>query len=585
MTCETYSDLAEEVFRLPRPEPDKVRVFRGQTEDYGRMLPTRFRKSREIDVDLWYAYAAFLASELREQRNESASTDAMDLLLWVRAIGQHYGPGSEFLDVTRSLDIALWFALHEWEIVERIGIMGPRGPIDPKTDVPTISSWLKCKTTKQKVGWIYVFDVPEWSPESRISPKHGDLVDVLKGPPVFASRRISVQNACLLCSDARADEGNLSSFYSCRPICVLASIAGAPRLHDKVETLFPLPDVDPWYARLLAIPHVLRVRTKPDIGLYFSRPLDIKLYVPSDLNSLKKLVKYDVGLNPPLLYPDLLAHDEHEQQIKVGLISKARLTNATPILLEAPIMFSTPPSDSDLWNAEVLTSDLDSTVDAIDLVSGESLGPVRIDNAFIEFSALESPVVDLDGEEWKIERIRGIWLVRKRNEIFVTPFVYSPTKGTWSAGPLVADYDATTRNIEFRIMPSGKTLELSKELLSRMRKWTFASLMVLRDLGSRLKALSYPHAEGVTQGDVRRIVVGVSKSIAHLEKLPRTARWNVDCYFPRYMISRKPYLASYGPGNEGILNFLTIEGVPSYSSCEYDRLRERLKDLSSFKAA
>ena len=41
---------------------------------------------------------------------------------WVRAIKQHYGPGTEYLDVSRSPEVAVWFALHRGEPEEAVSL-------------------------------------------------------------------------------------------------------------------------------------------------------------------------------------------------------------------------------------------------------------------------------------------------------------------------------------------------------------------------------------------------------------------------------------------------------------------------------
>src|ERR1700686_4326376 len=95
------------------PPPGCLRVFRGQSRDYGSLVPTALRPGFSGKDTLLRQYASVAAPTLRHGAGADAPADIDVWTLWAYAIAQHYGPGTQFLDVTKSLDVALWFALHE----------------------------------------------------------------------------------------------------------------------------------------------------------------------------------------------------------------------------------------------------------------------------------------------------------------------------------------------------------------------------------------------------------------------------------------------------------------------------------------
>src|SRR4051812_4115141 len=116
MIVNTMAQLHERVQSLAAPKSGFQRVFRGQSRKYERMLPSGLRPGTPWNI-VWKLYAKSLSNDLIGNGvvagKETRETEFKDWFLWLEAIAQHYGGGSDFLDVTRSLDIALWFALHE----------------------------------------------------------------------------------------------------------------------------------------------------------------------------------------------------------------------------------------------------------------------------------------------------------------------------------------------------------------------------------------------------------------------------------------------------------------------------------------
>src|ERR1700674_1885818 len=88
----TYRELAEELAKLPTPASGRVRVYRGQTKDFGVMLPTGLRPGAGERDPIWRYFAMAVSKELSRGASSSPANDSV----WIEAIAQHYGPGSPF---------------------------------------------------------------------------------------------------------------------------------------------------------------------------------------------------------------------------------------------------------------------------------------------------------------------------------------------------------------------------------------------------------------------------------------------------------------------------------------------------------
>jgi len=110
---------------------------------------------------IWRLYSLLLASEIRENlADASADFEASSLdtqLVWLNAVKQHYGPGTEFLDVTHSPGIAAWFALHRMAPIETQVVYGPPGPFNPRTDVVGAHTFMRYVPFIEAPGYVYVF--------------------------------------------------------------------------------------------------------------------------------------------------------------------------------------------------------------------------------------------------------------------------------------------------------------------------------------------------------------------------------------------------------------------------------------------
>ena len=148
-------------------------------------------------------YTTLLASTADESEG-----DAANFVLWTRTIAQHSGPGSHFLDVTHSVPVALWFALHHFRASSSLHIFGPPGPINLATD--TVGRTEVAAYESADYGLLFVMDVPVVALTEVFS--HGALLDLENAPEVFAaSPRIRAQEACLIHGSAEPPGPDLAS--------------------------------------------------------------------------------------------------------------------------------------------------------------------------------------------------------------------------------------------------------------------------------------------------------------------------------------------------------------------------------------
>jgi len=106
--------------RLGPPRQGFMRVFRGEIALHKPMLPSGLRSGMPS---------------------------------WNRPI---WNPSSNYLDVTHSLSIALWLALHKSELAKITQIIGPDRPVDPQTDIALAENWTRFKPHTDGPGVVLV---------------------------------------------------------------------------------------------------------------------------------------------------------------------------------------------------------------------------------------------------------------------------------------------------------------------------------------------------------------------------------------------------------------------------------------------
>src|SRR3569833_3313732 len=246
---DSYDDLKEYIADLKAPRPGYIRVFRGLCMDYGSIRPTGVRIPMR-NARIWQSYCWMLAADMLVRQGtpvEQALKRAELYSYWFYAIAQHYGPGTHLLDVSHSVEVSLWFALHRATVNRdffRIFFRTARRAA-PYPSVSREDDWVSYMPWEDGPGTLYIFDVPRWSGSPR--PKHGELVDLADSPDFFArSSRISAQHACLIASDSEDQAGYLTRFLAHLPIQVGWPMYGSETVTARETTKKPNPKDDEW---------------------------------------------------------------------------------------------------------------------------------------------------------------------------------------------------------------------------------------------------------------------------------------------------------------------------------------------------
>jgi len=527
----TYQDVLNEITALSPPPVGFTRVFRGQTGNLGKMLPSGLRDKRLRNEEILRRYCHILADDLLGQLAERHDSDDLYIwAFWAHAIVQHYGPGSKFLDVTRSLDVALWFALHALENVSTHHIIGPPGHANPGRDITTTMPWVRYQPWTGAPGWLYVFDVPEGG--SQPHPSHGALLDLADAPPAFASSaRIRAQAGCLLVADSTINGGDLSARYACAPLPVMWPPTDAPEtVSAPTEALFPVPSQDPWYERLLGIPLVCQLDPATR-RVVLERAVPVSIHRPEDPHQIADIARRIIAVEPVRLFPTAIR--EFSAAVAGSLpawATTARLENATPIMLESPLIFATPPVDSVSWNQGLLSGELPDIVDVFDATEDVPAGAVTVTNVFIEFSPLERAGwerVERPGVDMEI--LRAVWLVRDGTRAVMYRFSQAWPDGHVSVlGPLPIAFDPITARFGIETTHGISDL-VDSDAFHPVAKPLFLALTLLRELSPVVKASPIPELVAKSK-DGWDIIVDVRGTAARLVRA-RDDHWGDDWYF------------------------------------------------------
>jgi FRG domain len=498
-----YSELLAAVAALPEPPPGTVRVFRGQTGDHPKLEPSGLRRSLRA-MFIWKAYSAQLYEGRKPSQRPFASS--MEYLqahrLWFNALAQQYGPGSDFLDVTYSIDVALWFALNESKRIDAGGPIGPAGPPDPTLDLESSMDLVGYEAWEDAGGgYIYALDLPLWSGEG--FAKAGEIVDLAKAPEIFASSpRIRVQEACLIyCRhddltplDAREllAEGT--------PLRVRRPMTGTTAHNRRVADIYPSPFQDEWFAQFLSVPMTYAPRPEPPV---LQRSIPVVAYFDRDNRRYTEEVHFhDVAVRPPLVHrviPELQTPPAHESP-------------PTIIQLEAPTFFTCAPGDSDQWHHGLLWTDVPDRCAEYQFGRDEPVGDLSLANVFFEFSLLEMIGWEqLVHKKIKgIELTRGVWLRRSGTTIKATMMEQVAPAGDIQPNGFSLHYDSS----KGRIMLAGERNDVPIDAIAYLAKPIIVALMLLRHLSPALKCDPTPLRQ---DGD--GTMVGCAREAARLYRV------------------------------------------------------------------
>ena len=333
-----YRQLLAAIAALPPPSEGAVRVFRGQTKDYGTLLSSmgRIRRTRpaseafDVSIRHWFIKSGLLTlvSDLLQAKRLSAIDVEVSPSHFVlaEALIQHYGYQTTYIDITPSIEVALWFATHKFE-----GKMdSPYGAAPPFR--LTFPAWHR---PADAPGVVYVLDVQPWDGVSGI--QEGEYVDLLSIAPEGVNR-------------PRRQVGGL--VYAREDLYGLVGAKfeiGFPweEVGEDWPTdyVFPGPDQDPIYSNLLRAPFFRTFRTTENgEETVFRRVCTLPEYCasPDDAPRLAMYRTYDRALKPTLYHPWLMRNLD-QAPVNDGSFPKLRpmLERASPIMLQRPMILFT----------------------------------------------------------------------------------------------------------------------------------------------------------------------------------------------------------------------------------------------------
>ena len=530
---------------------------------------------------IWPLYVSKVASGLVDRAGDARGFVGDDLdtvLLWVRAIKQHYGPGTEFLDVTHSVGLAAWFALHRMQAGEIQSVYGPPGAFDPETDTVGVHALVRHVRFDEAAAYLYAIDAVIGTTVG--DREHGTLFDLARAPAAFSSSpRIRAQQACLVYADVDVDGGDLSSlFVPGTPLRVAWPLEGWPEANWSTNQIFPPTRDDEWYAKFVSIPLAPSLR-KSKVQTVFDHPITVTLYQPEGAGGAEDRALFDDLMNrfvvqrPALLYPHTMKAIASREFDTTSPLWQ-RFAEATPLLLEGPMMTTIPPVDR--LNLGLLPFGLAAAAPARDFVSGESAGQVSLRNVFIEVSALDATGWEtFERDRPAVEIVRGIWLVTDNNRFFLTVFMHSIAQGDYIAGPVEVTYDmGDDRSARFSIPAEAGQKPLAD--IPPVERWFAKALAFVRSLSPRWKLSAFAQLQ---VGDPSERVKSIARlewalgEIVSLRSLPGPI--SSYCVL-RQWDSDEPFYGDVGPASPVTQAGIDVEGEP-YAKQKPGELLERVE--------
>jgi hypothetical protein len=342
----SYDHLHQALTALPPPSDGTVRTFRGQSKDYGAILSSfgRVRKklgnAAAFDVFIRHLFVKSALLIVLGDLLKLPKLSPIDIRVspaefyLAEAMVQHYGYQTRYIDVTTSLEVALWFALHQFigDINATVSTTSPPQCVFP--------AWYEPVT---EPGVVYVIDAKPWNRASAVV--EGDYIELTGLAPTSVNRPRRQAGGVLYSPAWGKSEGDVSGLVQgCLEIGFRWEAVGLPW---DTEYLFPGPIEDPVYRRLLQAPFFRAVRKTPGghEETVRRRAFSIPEYCngPSDAEGRSAYRQYDEQLQPTLFYP--WARHHLEQIVAPDPLwlahFRAGFERATPIMLQRPnILFT-----------------------------------------------------------------------------------------------------------------------------------------------------------------------------------------------------------------------------------------------------
>jgi hypothetical protein len=253
--------------------------------------------------------------------------------------------------------------------------------------------------------------------------------------------------------------------------------------------MFPSPEIDDWYSRLLSVPMVYPIQ-------------------------------------PPLLHREW---DDFTPR-SVHPTDEIRCGSSIAIVLESPMVFPLPPGDSELWHHGLLMSDLPDHCPVYGDDGTTPIGAIPLTDVLFEFSPLErvgwERVIDKH-EQMQLER--GVWI--RRTDAAMTAILIDQRfgEGLETIGPIAFRHDAQLRRIVFVPDDPGRP-SVPADQIPELAKPIFVALMLLRHLAVQPTLSPTPTLATRQEDGQRAFIVSRSTAAARVLRVdpgPKHCTWFV----------------------------------------------------------
>jgi hypothetical protein len=435
-----------------RPFGESI-MLRGQSELYdGRVVPSLSRAASinpeegQYFNDLWHDVLgaavssgdfSLLESRFVHNSDDPDSGPALGIGSAEQgALLQHYGERSRFVDVTASLDVALWFAHHAW-VGRRIG-----WPKDGKRQTVLCASY-----APRSAGTGYVFAMaPRLTRNRSLGLRHGDLV---KLHDVQLAGRMRAQRAALIYCDIGPAAGDLAD-YVVAVFRFSVPLLGFAAANWPTTRLFPPPHRDPVLRLLL--------RSSPFVApLPRSRAISRLAEIPE---------YYDWGRIEGSA--EWRSYRRHDRIVAWPFfhyaLRTARGEDKRPLRRFDPFIASTSVGIRDVRRALPILNSSSSHAMLVRRPEKDIRLPPRATSIFLEYGPLQEihaktmmllPVAHPDGEWAEIRfyfvdvpQVRGVWVIQDRSRLYARLYGGHPRSGLlitpgswfrWDGDELVVD--------------------------------------------------------------------------------------------------------------------------------------------------
>lgn len=267
-----YSEICTiEVFtsKLNEYKANKNFLFRGQTIDHPSFCTSFDRKGCvPIQKSKW-EYYCYNALKTVLGADIYASLSYSDMLVFVDSMLQHYGWRSMRLDVTKSIDVSIFFACFQF-VGEKIYQM-----VNDCYDNPVIEPVLTAeyKVSSEQYGYIYVFDI-------NMIHNNKDLVltDLTKGLINPQCRPVR-QASCVISSFPKPIDNELKlCLFEVLKVKLEILLEYCKENEIAEMEMFPPASEDIIYNLLLNMPSKTIITEKGIQSEFYRRELDIPEY-------------------------------------------------------------------------------------------------------------------------------------------------------------------------------------------------------------------------------------------------------------------------------------------------------------------